>query len=380
MRVIFFLLLTIIQLFSMTMNEKVWKKEDSLEQFLKEHHVPLSVLSSLSSQEQLLARSISQGSKAIIILDKQKLYQAIIPANNNYQVFLSYTNNSYALRILPITFQIQKKILSVSITSNFLENIYQTSENPKLGKVIESIFSGKFDTNRLKNGDKITIAYSQKIRAGKPLGIPDVTGVIINTPDKTLTAFRYEKDNKYYDEKGLSLKEEFVFAPSPVRNVRITSYFSFGRYHPVLHYVRPHYGVDYGGGYRTPIYAIANGVISLTGNKGDGYGIQVQIRHKYGYESQYAHLAGIASGITNGLVVKKGQLIGYMGSTGLSSGIHLHFGIFRYNKPLNPLIELRRYIEEEMDENEKRTFLADVSQLKQKMLTEISKPPLPLKK
>ncbi len=137
---------------------------------------------------------------------------------------------------------------------------------------------------------------------------------------------------EFYDADGNSLKGEFLRAPLVYR--RISSYFTEHRYHPILRIYRPHHGIDYAAPSGTPASSIADGVVIAKGWEG-GLGNELRVRHSGSYVSIYGHLRGYARGIHVGSHVKQGQVIGYVGSTGLSTGPHLHFGFERDGKLIN---------------------------------------------
>lgn len=123
---------------------------------------------------------------------------------------------------------------------------------------------------------------------------------------------------------------------SPLRFRRITSTFSRGRYHPILKRYRPHHGIDYGAPTGTPIESAGSGVVKHAGWKG-GYGNYIEVKHSNGYTTAYGHLSRIGKGIRSGAKVDQGQVIGYVGSTGLSSGPHLHYEVKVGGRLINPL-------------------------------------------
>jgi murein DD-endopeptidase MepM/ murein hydrolase activator NlpD len=137
----------------------------------------------------------------------------------------------------------------------------------------------------------------------------------------------------YYARDGSSLKRAFLRAPLEFR--RISSAFSRSRFHPVLGIARPHNGIDYAAATGTPVRAVGDGVIGKAG-WGGGYGNVVEIRHQQGYMSRYAHLNGFARGIRPGVRVRQGDLIGYVGSTGMSTGPHLHYEFHVNGRPVDP--------------------------------------------
>lgn len=152
--------------------------------------------------------------------------------------------------------------------------------------------------------------------------------------EKVIRGFEYE--GAYYDEKGLSLRKSFLKAP--LRFNRISSRFSRSRRHPILGGLRPHYGVDYAAPIGTPVWAVADGTVVACG-WGNGFGKQVILRHMNGYQTLYGHLSGYGPGIRRGAKVNQKQVIGYVGSTGLSTGPHLDYRLMKDGHPKNPVKE-----------------------------------------
>jgi murein DD-endopeptidase MepM/ murein hydrolase activator NlpD len=138
----------------------------------------------------------------------------------------------------------------------------------------------------------------------------------------------------YYDDNGNSFKKAFLKAPLNFR--RISSYYSKSRFHPILKSYRSHHGLDYSAPTGTPVSAIGDGKIVFRGNKG-GYGRLIVIRHPNGYETYYGHLARISKDVHNGTRVNQGQVIGYVGQSGLATGPHLHYEVRINHKSVNPL-------------------------------------------
>ena len=162
--------------------------------------------------------------------------------------------------------------------------------------------------------------------------MPIIKAAMVETKGKKHYIFNFE--GRYYDERGKEL--ESFFLQRPLRRSRITSRFTLRRWHPVLRRYRAHLGVDFGARRGTPVMAAGSGKVVFAGRKG-GYGNVVIIYHGSGYKTLYAHLSKFRRGIRRGKRVKQGQVIGYVGSTGLSTGPHLHFGLYKNNRPINPL-------------------------------------------
>ncbi|WP_040259839.1 peptidoglycan DD-metalloendopeptidase family protein [Pseudomonas massiliensis] len=174
-------------------------------------------------------------------------------------------------------------------------------------------------------GDQFDVVYEQKVLDGKVIGTGNVLSARFINRGKTYTAVRYtnrQGNTNYYTADGSSMRKAFV--RSPVDFARISSRFSGGRKHPILNKIRAHQGVDYAAPRGTPIKATGDGKVILAGRKG-GYGNTVIIQHGNTYRTLYGHMQGFAKGIRDGSPVKQGQVIGYIGTTGLSTGPHVHY-------------------------------------------------------
>ena len=191
--------------------------------------------------------------------------------------------------------------------------------DPRQGDEFKLIFS-------VETLEKKQTVVSTEILAGQY-----ITATSVNTAIQFINS---KGDEGYFDETGKSVKRAFLKAPLQFK--RISSYFTKKRYHPILKYYRPHEGIDYAAPIGTPVSAIGDGVVTKSQYSG-GYGNLVIIKHPNGYESYYGHLSKYGKGIKKGVRVKQGQVIGYVGSTGLSTGPHLDFRIKKNGKFFNYL-------------------------------------------
>ncbi|MEA3315464.1 MAG: peptidoglycan DD-metalloendopeptidase family protein, partial [Campylobacterota bacterium] len=192
----------------------------------------------------------------------------------------------------------------------------------------------KVNFKRLKKSDKLAIKFKQKIRNGRYFGTPEIIGALLEVRGKKHFIFQNPEDDKYYDNNAKVLvKTEFL---TPLRYKRISSRFTYKRWHPILHKYKTHLGVDFAAPTGRELKATAAGKIIHYGRKG-GYGKTVIIRHKNGYKSLYGHLSQYNRKLRVGSRVKQGDYIGNVGSTGRSTGPHLHFGIYRNGRAVNPL-------------------------------------------
>jgi len=196
---------------------------------------------------------------------------------------------------------------------------------------LSSIFQWQIDFSKdLRTGDRYTLVYEERSLDGQKFSSGPILAAEFVVSGKTHRAIRQVSRNgtsHYFTPDGESL--EGLFLRSPMRIARITSPFSTRRYHPVLKKWRAHKGVDYGGNTGDPVMATADGLVTFTGRQHQ-YGKVITLQHGQKYMTLYAHLSGFAKNIRSGNTVKQGQVIGYVGSTGLSTGPHLHYE-FRVN-------------------------------------------------
>ncbi|MBD1597101.1 peptidoglycan DD-metalloendopeptidase family protein [Pseudomonas typographi] len=191
---------------------------------------------------------------------------------------------------------------------------------------LANIFGYDLDfTQDIHPGDQFDVIYEQQVLDGKVIGNGNIVAARFASRGKNYTAVRYtnkQGNSSYYTAEGNSMRKAFV--RSPVDYARISSRFSGARQHPILNTIRAHQGVDYAAARGTPIKATGDGKVILAGRKG-GYGNTVIIQHGATYRTLYGHMQGFARGIGSGATVKQGQVIGYIGTTGLATGPHVHY-------------------------------------------------------
>lgn len=189
----------------------------------------------------------------------------------------------------------------------------------------------------IREGDSFGVLFEERYLEGEKIGDGNILAAHFTNRDKTFTAVRYTDkggNTDYYTPDGHSMRKEFL--RTPVEFSRISSRFNLRRRHPILHTIRAHKGVDYAAPRGTPVRAAGDGKVRLAGNKG-GYGRTVIIQHGERYSTLYAHLKNFRRGIRTGSRVKQGQVIGYVGSSGLATGPHLHYEFHVYGRHKNPL-------------------------------------------
>lgn len=209
--------------------------------------------------------------------------------------------------------------------------------SPLLAMVLSNIYGWSIDFFDLKKDDEFRVIYEQEYVNGQSLDNFRVRAAAFRHMDSTYYAIPFVQDGEelYYNEKGNSL--EGAFLKAPLDFYRISSRFSNARFHPVLKRYRAHHGVDYAAPAGTPVYAVGNGKVIAKAYQRNGGGNYIKIRHNSVYVTTYMHLSRFAKGISVGSEVKQKQVIGYVGSTGLSTGPHLDFRVHEHGKPINPL-------------------------------------------
>jgi murein DD-endopeptidase MepM/ murein hydrolase activator NlpD len=203
---------------------------------------------------------------------------------------------------------------------------------------MEDALQWSVDFHHLQKGDKFKLVYEQNMIEGQDVGVEQVYAAYYKNLDNEHFAVYYEHPdvNKkgYYDLEGRPMNKGFLKAP--VKYSRISSGYNPNRFHPILKRRKPHYGTDYAAPYGTPIYAVGNGVVTKA-SRTRGNGNFVKIKHNDTYQTQYLHMQKFAKGITPGAQVKQGQVIGYVGSTGLATGPHVCFRFWKNGKQVNHL-------------------------------------------
>lgn len=226
------------------------------------------------------------------------------------------------------------KVIQGSLEGSLEASIVAADGETPVAYVMADVLQWDLDFNRdLRLGDRFSVLYETVYLDGEFHRVGALLALRYENRGRTLTAFRFGEDRGYYDREGRPLRK--LFLRSPLRYSRITSGFSNSRFHPVLKRYRPHYGVDYGAPVGTPVRVTGNGVVQSAGwDKGGGK--TVKVRHPNGYSTAYLHLSRFATGIRAGTRVIQGEVIGYVGSTGLASGPHLDYRMQKNGRWINP--------------------------------------------
>lgn len=224
-----------------------------------------------------------------------------------------------------------------TINSSLWLTLKENGDDPLLALDLSEIYAWTIDFFDIKEGDTYIAKYEELYVEDKRVGLGKIHAALMIHKGDPYYAFQYEHDtvDDYFDEEGQSLRRTFLKAP--LRFKRISSGYSNNRYHPVLKIYRPHRGIDYAAASGTPVLSIGDGVVVKKGYQRNGGGRYLKVKHNSMYTTVYMHLAGYAKGIRNGSKVKQGQTIGYVGSSGLATGPHLDFRVYKFGSPVNPL-------------------------------------------
>ncbi|HEC1794025.1 TPA: peptidoglycan DD-metalloendopeptidase family protein [Campylobacter lari] len=333
MKKIFISLLISIKLFAISSVEELsWENGKTLLDFLQDHSIPLNLYYNLDTEDKELSAEITSGVKYQMLKDEQgELEQVLIPISDDLQIHIYKNNeNKFVLSFTPISYTKEKRTIRVAINNSAYQDVYDESGSVTLARAMVRAFKNSVNFKNVRKGDSVVLIYDQKRRLGRLFGDINIQAALANIRGKEYSVFLYK--DSYYNAQGKEL--ENFFLTKPVKYTRISDRFTRARYHPILKRYRAHLGIDYAAPTGTPVKSAGDGTISFVGTKG-GYGKVVQVKHVSGYMTLYAHLSRFAK-IKRGQKVKQDQVIAYVGSTGMSTGPHLHFGLYLNNKAINP--------------------------------------------
>lgn len=232
---------------------------------------------------------------------------------------------------------VESRYADVTINSSLWNDMRDAGVSPLLILSLSDIYAWTIDFFGLQKGDRFIVLYDEKMCDGEVLAVDTVRYAVFSHGGEDLPMVMYnqrDSGNIWWNEKGESMRKAFLKAP--LQYSRISSGFSHARKHPVTRKVQPHTGVDYAAPKGTPVMSIGDGTVTSVKYEGAG-GNTVRIRHNSVYSTAYLHLSKYASGLKAGQRVRQGEVIGYVGSTGRSTGPHLDFRVWKNGTPINPL-------------------------------------------
>lgn len=318
------------------------RNNQTLGNLLRDYNLPDGAISGLISipRDSFDLRKIRAGNKYTLFLEKDSLrtlryfvYEHTYVDFNKICFFDSVWAENGQKEITLVQNQIAGKI-----ESSLWNAMIDAGANPILANHLSDIYAWSIDFFGLQQGDSFRVVVDEQYVDTVSIGYGKIHASYFNHSNADFIAIPFTQGGveSYYDTEGNSLRKAFLKAPLNFR--RISSGFSNSRLHPVLKIRRPHHGVDYAAPSGTPVYAIGDGkIIKASYGYNRGGGNMIKIRHNGVYSTAYLHLKGFATGIKTGVYVKQGDLIGYVGSTGLSTGPHLDFRFYKNGKAVDPL-------------------------------------------
>ena len=268
----------------------------------------------------------SPGTLQYVIYDRDRTSQVVFSCQPPYEV---------SVHEKPVT--TEQRYADVTIKTSLWVDMSEAGVSPELIVSLSDIYAWTVDFFGLQKGDRFRVLYEERLCDGDVVAVDTVRYAIFTHGSQDFPCVMYNQGdggNIYWNEKGESMRKAFLKAP--LKFSRISSGFSYARRHPVTRKVRPHTGVDYAAPKGTPVMTIGDGTVTSIKYEGAG-GKTIRIRHNSVYSTAYLHLSGYAKGLKVGQRVRQGQVIGYVGSTGRSTGPHLDFRVWKNGTPINPL-------------------------------------------
>lgn len=311
------------------MLKRLGVSENSIQNFLKESPIDTKMLQ-LRAGQIISARVDSTGN----VTDVQFFSDDDNGERN--LVAIGKINGKWSLNIDDIDTETMPSLRSVVVGTSSTGSLAQAGVPVEIRTNLREIFSDKFDLDELKQGDRISILYESLYFRGQEIATGNILAAEITTSGKTYYGYYFDHGDSggnFYDEYGESLKKGFD--GQPIESfTRISSPYGI-RLHPVLKTIKMHTGIDYAAPAGTKILAPSDGVVSFSGWKG-GYGNTIMLTHENGMETLYGHMSAYISGVNVGKRVKAGDVIGLVGSTGRSTGPHLHYEVRINGQHVNP--------------------------------------------
>ncbi|MBI5142968.1 MAG: M23 family metallopeptidase [Nitrospirae bacterium] len=324
--------------------EGVLRQGETFGVLLSRHGIPSTVVQAVNEAagKMLNLRSLRAGNPYSIVLSRDGLLDKFEYTADEFKKIFIYRDPKNPDRFIsekvPIPYEVKRSVVRGTIESHLVGSLSHTPEPNRLAIELSEIFAWDIDfTTDLKRGDTYEMYVEERWSGGEFKRYGKILAAKFVNNGTTFTAWHFDDGNGtagYYDDNGRPLKRGFLI--SPLRFKYISSRFSASRMHPILKTPRPHLGVDYAAPEGTPVSAASDATVHFAGVRG-GFGNLVILSHPSGYETYYGHLAHFADGIRSGTRVSQGQVIGYVGSTGMSTGPHLDYRVSQRGRFVNPL-------------------------------------------
>ncbi len=348
------------------------KNNQYLSQILNEKGVGMGDIDRIARKSRSVfdVRKIQSGKNYTFFISPDSMRQAkyFVYENSPVEYFVYELFDSLRIYRGEKDVQTQLRTAQGIIKTSLWNTMKDNDLDPMLALRLSDIYAWTIDFFAIQKGDRFRVIYDEQFVDSVSIGIGEIYAAEFEHGGEPNYAFIFDQDDRldYFDEKGTSLRKAFL--KSPLDFFRISSRFSNSRLHPVLRIRRPHHGVDYAAPKGTPVKSIGDGTVTARAYQKGGGGNYVKIKHNSVYSTTYMHLSGFAKGIATGVRVKQGQVIGYVGATGLATGPHLDFRVHKNGSPVDPLKVKAPPVEPVKEEN-----LARYAVVKDSLFNELQK-------
>jgi len=317
------------------------QRRDTLFEILHRFGTPLINVSDLiqTAKKFYPLKSLKPGSEIKIQIDRKngEVKRLECPIDQDTLLVVNNSPQGITAYKQEIEFETRLSLIAGRIRTSFFEDALQAGLSSQLALNLADIFGWDVDFSvDVREGDSFRVLLEDNYKDGKFVYTKRILAAEFVNQGREYTVFYFKNHDGiegYYDSAGRSVRKQFL--KSPLRYSRVSSSFTNRRFHPILKIYRPHYGIDYAAPTGTPIEAVCDGRVSFAGWQG-GYGNCITIQHNSTYASYYGHMSHVARGIKPGVKVKQGEIVGYVGSTGLATGPHLDFRLAENGAFINP--------------------------------------------
>ncbi len=350
-------------LFSSQVEMLSWREGTAFLQFLQDMGLPDSLYYNADNDDKKAIEDIQARSTYYILRDEnQSILQVLIPLSEELQAHIYRSRGQYYLENIPIEYgEVDKKFVTKITSSSVYNDIKGVTNSGYVASFFVKTLKNRINFRQdIHKGSIVSMLYKRKFRLGYPFGAIDLKLALLETGNRKKYVVNFDSQN--YNRDGETVQRNELIRPVKEGTFRVSSRFTKKRWHPILKKYRAHLGIDYAAKKGTPIYSTGDGKVIYVGVS-RGYGNLIKIRHRAGYVSLYAHLNSFRKGLRIGQSVKRGEFIGRIGSTGLSTGPHLHFGLYKDGIALDPEDVVSIETKGSIEKSRKKEFIEYRNQL-----------------